>query len=82
MISPPEDEHRKPGAASRDANAEEGYLLAEMAVEPPLEEFRRLFAKKLRSFESDAEGEDTGQVESYRKAFALGEAKILDRLYG
>ena len=40
---------------------------------PPLEEFRLLFQKKLRSFES---GKDSPLAEAYRRAYQLGEKLI------
>lgn len=53
------------------------YLFEDLTVVPPLEEFRRLFNKKLRAFES---GETAGEVEPYRAAFRMGEEKILRQL--
>ena len=53
------------------------FLFEDLTVVPPLEEFRRLFNKKLRAFES---GETAGEVEPYRAAFRMGEEKILRQL--
>ena len=56
----------------------EDYLFQELAIDPPLVEFRRIFEKKSRSFEMD--DEDNEKLEPYRKAFELGEAMILAHL--
>ncbi|MFQ5654239.1 MAG: hypothetical protein ACE5GW_05870 [Planctomycetota bacterium] len=53
--------------------AEKDLLLADLPIRPPLDEFQRLFAKKMRSFEG-VDGEP--ESESYQRAFALGEAMI------
>lgn len=51
----------------------EEYLLGDVAIAPPLEEFRRTYAKKTRSFTEDGA---TEQLEAYQKAFELGESLI------
>ncbi len=51
-------------------------MLGELKMAPPLEEFRRRYEKKLRSFENSEEQ----HLNTYREAFALGEQKILRRL--
>ncbi len=68
------------GAVAGQGDEDQKYLFSELAVQPPLEEFRRTYAKRLRSFEStDGEGD---QLEAYRKAFELTEKKIIERLGG
>ncbi len=54
------------------------YLFSDLAIDPPLEEFRRLLAKKLRSFVSEV---TASELAPYRKAYQLGEEKI-QRLLG
>ncbi len=54
----------------------EGFLLGELKIAPPLEEFRRRYEKKLRSFENS----ELQDLTPYREAFALGEEKIRRRL--
>ncbi len=49
------------------------YYLDEVAIDPPLDEFRRTFEKKIRSFEGEG-GED--RRAPYAKAFELGESLI------
>jgi hypothetical protein len=70
---PSASEGSGPAPESRRA----GFLLGEFNIGPALEELRRLYEKKLRSFETS---EDERKVSSYRRAFALGEEKILRRL--
>ncbi|MEM7262474.1 MAG: hypothetical protein AAF488_10830 [Planctomycetota bacterium] len=62
--------------SSDDASQDEFYL-GDVAIDPPLEEFRRTFEKKIRSFEGDG-GED--RREPYTRAFELGEAMIQRKL--
>mgnify|MGYP000083921383 CR=1 FL=1 len=69
------------GAVAGRQEEDQKYLFSELAVQPPLEEFRRTYAKRMRSFESTEEGEGD-QQEAYRKAFALAEKKIIERLGG
>jgi hypothetical protein len=50
-----------------------GSVLTPMQIETPLEEFRRHFAKKQRSFEGTADGRAS---EIHRRAFELAESLI------
>ncbi len=63
--------------STEEPQARGAYLFEDLTVVPPLEEFRRLFNKKLRAFES---GETSGEVEPYRAAFRMGEERILRQL--
>lgn len=62
---------------SSQGSEDEPFLFDDLTIVPPLEEFRRLFQKKLRAFES---GEDGGQSQPYHQAFELGERLILRQL--
>ena len=66
-----EDDRQDDTATSSD------YLFRELAIDPPLEEFRRLYEKKIRSFELER---GSGAIPPYQRAFELGEAKIRRRL--
>ncbi len=65
------------GSKAQGAPADAPYLFEDLAIAPPLEEFRRLYLKKIRSFESEGKTEVPGP---YRHAFELGERKILQQL--
>ena len=67
------EEFRRPRLRRGEKKSTDEYLLGEFTIAPPLEEFRRLFEKRLRSFETS---EDPQKTELYRKAFTLGEEKI------
>lgn len=63
-----------PDSGSSSASREEPtFLFADLAVEPPVEEFDRVYAKKVRSFES---GDDSERAEPYRRAYQLGKDKL------
>lgn len=62
---------------SRGDSSADDYLLGEVAIAPPLDEFRRTYAKKTRSFHEDGA---TDQLAAYEKAFELGERLIQDAL--
>lgn len=64
-----------PELPSEDASE---FLFGDLAVEPPLAEFERVFQKKIRSFDS---AEDPARIVPYRKAHALGKER-LERLLG
>lgn len=55
------------------------FLFGDLAIEPPLAEFERVFEKKLRSFES---AEDPARAQPYRKAYELGRQKLASLLGG
>lgn len=65
-----------PEGARGDSSSDE-YLLGEVAIAPPLDEFRRTYAKKTRSFQEDGA---TDRLSAYEKAFQLGERLIQDAL--
>ncbi len=50
-----------------------GAILTSLQIDSPIEEFRRHFAKKQRSFEGTADGR---AIEIYRLAFELAEQLI------
>lgn len=56
-----------------DLASEPEFLFAGLAIDPPLVELERVFAKKLRSFESS---DDPQRAEPYRRAYALGKKKL------
>jgi len=53
------------------------FFMSDVAIEPPLDEFCRTFAKKIRSFEGD--GGDDRRAPYYR-AFELGHVLIRRQL--
>lgn len=69
-------ERREPdraGAPRDRKRATARPILTSLQIETPLEEFRRHFAKKQRSFEGTGDGKPT---EIYRRAFELAEHLI------
>ena len=56
-----------------------GFLFADLSIDPPLEEFRRVFEKRMRSFEADGADDQTS---SYLRAYEIGRAKIERLLEG
>lgn len=62
-----------------DRTGPPAFLFSELAIGSPLEEFRRVFAKKLRSFETS---DDPALAIAYRRVLALGEEKLQARLGG
>ena len=71
-------EPESPRGSSRESSTgETSYLFDDLAIAPPLEEFRRLYQKKMRSFESEGQEQVPGP---YAQAFRLGESKILHQL--
>ena len=59
---------------NREASiSDPSYLFEDLAIAPALDEFARLYEKKVRSFDS---GQGSGLAEAYRKAYELGEKMI------
>ncbi len=73
-MSVPDDDSRAPGGPGA---GESEFLLMELAIDSPLAELRRLYAKKLRAFES---GDGDANLDVYRRAFELAEEKLLRKL--
>lgn len=71
-----DDDSRAP-ADPRAGNPE--FLLMELVIDSPLAELRRLYAKKLRAFES-GDGDANANLDVYRRAFELAEEKLLRKL--
>ena len=69
-----DDDSRAP---SDPRTGDSEFLLVELAIDSPLAELRRLYAKKLRAFES---GDGDANLDVYRRAFELAEEKLLRKL--
>lgn len=64
-----EDQSSAPGTE----RSSHPYLLGELAILPPLDEFQRQYQKKIRSFEGSG---DSTTAAAYERAFRLGEAQL------
>ena len=62
-----------PKAESSERRSPQSAILTSLQIETPLEEFRRHFQKRRRSFEGTGGGR---AVEVYRRAFELAEQLI------
>ncbi len=74
----------EPAAEEPDANrgasdaelSDSEYFLADVAISPPIDEFKRTYEKKIRSFEND---EDSERRKPFEAAYKLGLAKLKKR---
>ncbi|MFN0059244.1 MAG: hypothetical protein ACKVX7_12360 [Planctomycetota bacterium] len=65
------------GSAPATERLSHSYLLGELAIFPPLEEFERQYQKKVRSFEGTG---DSTTAAAYERAYNLGAAQLRQML--
>lgn len=77
MAEPSRDDPANLRQPTSTDDARPDYFLDEVSIAPPLEEFRRVYAKKIRSFEGE---NNESQIEPYERAFRIGERMLIERL--